>query len=407
MALEGQIALWIIGHLPDSKLNAAGIGLVMPIAIFIEAPVIDLLSTGTTLGRNSGNLRSLTRFTLILMGWVALAHCLVVFTPLYDIFAVRFLSAELDVARVAREALVWMPLWAACVGWRRFRQGLLIRAGQTRPMAWGTFIRILAMALSALIFSATGWLEGLAIVGASMMVAVATEALYIHYASQPIAATLGPSDQPAISIPGLFRFHLPLTGSTMLMLTTPIFLTRAINGSPEPVLALAAFTTANTIAWTLRSLTFALPEAVISLFEKDRQGPLFWFCTQVGLFLSLTIFAMHIFGLDERLFRDLFRAAPGVPERAALAFLVMSPLPFLNAVMAYLRGVLTAHHVTSPRLYALGFALVGLLIALPLGVRLGWHGVVTAGVGLIVAHILEASSLAWSLHRWQKRVALA
>ncbi|QYK53316.1 MAG: hypothetical protein KF824_00145 [Fimbriimonadaceae bacterium] len=404
MAFEGQIALWMIGQMPNSKLNAAGLGLIMPIAIFIESPVIDLLSTGTTLGTNRQRFAALTRFTLILMAWVTFAHCLIVYTPLYPIFAGQVLEAPANVAYAAWTGLAWMPIWSACVGWRRYLQGLMIRAGKTKPISWGTLVRILAMSGVGLGLYLTHLLSGLALIGAAMLAAVFAEALYIHIVSRQVVAALPdePEAEP-LSLSRLFKFHLPLTGSTVLMLTTPIFLTKAINQSADPVLSLAAWTTAGTLGWLFRTVTFALPEAVISLYQAGREKVILVFCTNIGLALTVAMVAMHLTGFDVIAFREFFKADPGIPERAAFALLIMAPLPLLNAVMGYYRGLLTSHHVTSARMIALAIAIAGILVSLPITISLKLGGIVVAGIALIVAHVLELSTLATCWNFWRKR----
>jgi len=404
MAFEGQIALWMIGQMPNSKLNAAGLGLIMPIAIFIESPVIDLLSTGTTLGTTKQRFASLTKFSLILMAWVTFAHCMIVYTPLYDIFARQILEAPADVAHAAWTGLAWMPIWSACVGWRRYLQGLMIRAGKTKPISWGTLVRIIAMVVVGLGVHVTGMLTGLALVGAAMLAAVFAEALYIHIVSRPIVAALPdePETEP-LSIGHLFKFHLPLTGSTFLMLTTPIFLTKAINQSADPVLSLAAWTTAGTLGWLFRTVTFALPEAVISLYQSGRERVMLIFCTNIGLALTVAMVALHVSGFDIVLFREFFKAEPGIPERGGIALLIMSPLPLLNAVMGYYRGILTSHHVTSARMIALAIAIAGILVCLPITISLKMSGIMVAGIAVIVAHLLELGTLATCWHFWRRR----
>ncbi|MFM9873288.1 MAG: hypothetical protein ACKVQS_07465 [Fimbriimonadaceae bacterium] len=433
MAWEGQLALWLIGQMPNTKVNQAGFLIIMGIAIFIESPVIDLLSTGTTLGTTKARFQTITRFTLILMAWVTVAHCAVVFSPAYNYVAQVLLDAPANVAQAAWYGLAWMPIWSAAVGWRRYRQGIMIRAGKTGPISWGTLIRMTVMFIVGYILFASKVMTGLGIIGVSFTAAVIAEAIYIHIASQPVLKNLPDANQnhesdtpflppgerlgegktksnfenqndlgkghfqPStqhLTIPQIFKFHLPLTASTILMLTTPFFLTRSLNEGTQPIIAMAAWQIASTVVWLFRASTFALPEAVISLYQVGREKLLLRFCTQVGFGISSLMLIFHFLNLDYFIFTQIYRAEPHVAERAALAFLWSAFIPALNSFMGYFRGLLTAHHITSARMIAIGFSLLSLGAALYFGLMLNPLSVVLAAAALTIAHVVELLTLA-------------
>jgi progressive ankylosis protein len=430
MAWEGQLALWLIGQMPNTKVNQAGFLIIMGIAIFIESPVIDLLSTGTTLGTTKARFHTLTKFTLILMAWVTFAHCAVIFSPAYTYVAEVLLDAPHNVAQSAWYGLAWMPIWSAAVGWRRYRQGIMIRAGKTGPISWGTLIRMSVMFIVGYCLFASKLMTGLGIIGVAFSAAVIAEAIYIHIVSQPVLkklphskleeevkSTILPSGEELteglsisnlsqvsegrvqsntqdLSIPQIFKFHLPLTASTLMMLTTPIFLTRALNEGDQPVIAMAAWQIASTVVWLFRAMTFALPEAVISLYQVGREKLLFRFCSQVGIGLTSIMLLCHFTGFDKFIFTQVYRAEPLVAERAAIAFLWTAFVPALNSWMAYYRGLLTSHHITSARMIAIGVAIVGLLIALTAGLQLNPLSVILAAAALTIAHVVELLTLA-------------
>lgn len=394
MALEGQIAMWLVGIMPETKISQAGLLIVMSLAIFIESPVIDLLSTSTTLGTSKRSYQALRKFALILMAWVTFAHCTVMFTPLYPLVSQRILGASPEVAGSAWYALALMPFWSACVGWRRFLQGIMIRAGVTRPISWGTLVRIIAMIGVGypLVFSP---MHPLAVIGIAMSAAVFAEAVYVHVVSRPVVRRLPSGDgdpEPALS--GLFKFHLPLTAATMLMLTAPLFVSRGLTSSSTPVLDMAAWQTASTVIWLFRTITFALPEALISVHRRGSEPVLLRYCLFVGGSLTVLMLIFHFTQLDILTFLGLFRSDPDVAERAALAMLVCAALPALNSVMSFYRAMLTKQHVTSARLLAIGTSLVSLLAALALGSALRMPGVVVAAFALTVAHVVEMITLA-------------
>ena len=46
-----------------------------------------------------------------------------------------------------RPGMQIMIFWSAAIAWRRFLQGAMIHFGHTRPIGWGTAVRLLARRL--------------------------------------------------------------------------------------------------------------------------------------------------------------------------------------------------------------------------------------------------------------------
>ena len=79
-----------------------------------------------------------------------------------------------------------MIVWSAAIGWRRFLQGILIRFGQTRKIAWGTAVRLVATGSSALSLALwSGW-PGVMIGATSVMTGVISESLFITLVTRPV-----------------------------------------------------------------------------------------------------------------------------------------------------------------------------------------------------------------------------
>src|SRR6185312_5359793 len=104
------------------------------------------------------------------------------------------------------------------------------------------------------------------------------------------------------------------------------------------------------------------------------------------LFMSLT-------GLDIRLFRGVMGASETVAMTAHAMFLASAAAPFLDAVQAYVRGVLTAHHLTVSRLVAVVAAAFFLMLVVVSGVMLHWTGPVMAGLAISSALTAELAAL--------------
>lgn len=396
MSIESPISIGLISRLPNPEVNTAAFLVLMGVALWIESPVIDLLATSTTLCRDRQSFAVLSRFALWLMVWCSVAHAAVSLTPLYDFVTTRLLSLPVEVSAALHRPLAIMIPWSACIGWRRYRQGILIRAAKTRLVGIGTAIRMSTMAVSGLALYSTGRLTGVEVAATSLICSVLAEALFVHAASKKPANDLA-ATAPAepLAFPRLLKFHLPLTATTMLTLATLPIVAAAVAKAHDPVLQLAAWQVTTTLVWMHRTIVFALPEAVIALFRGPESiTKLRSFCMGVGIASSGSLVLLWLTRAD-LLF---FKVALGASERAAsiahFAVGLCVAIPVVGALQSYARGMLTVHHNTMPRLAAVCAGMAVLFAALGLGLRLAWPGVALAAFAMTTALVAEWAVLA-------------
>lgn len=404
MALEGPIGMSVIGMAPDQLLNAAAYLVMMTLAFFFESPVIDLLSTSTTMGTSYARYRSLTKFAWLFVFWVTFTHGLVAFTPIYDWITVSLMRIQPDVAEAGRIPFMIMTPFSACVGWRRYLHGIMIRQGQTKPITVGTLCRVIAMALVG--FSVVTFTNFSGLMAAAMGItgAVFSEAVFIHIVSRKVIRELPRDGDGEISFRKLFAFHLPLTGSSMVMMVSPSLVTAALANSDSPIISMAAWQTAISVIWFFRAATYALPEAVMSLYSPGKIGEMiFRYCFSTGLILTGLMILIHFLQVDFLIFRKLYTAEPVIAKMAGLAFLACAFTPLVNAMASYVRGVLTSYHITWARLLAIGFGISSLLLFLNLLLRTRLEGVVVVGLSLTFSLAVEIIVQAISLRLWLKR----
>ncbi len=401
MGMEGPIAMSVISRLDQPKINTAAFWAMINLAIWIESPVIDLLSTSTTLVRGRMSLKSVTAFCLWLNLWVTLAHAVIILSPLYDVISTRVLNLEGAVSHAARPALIVMTPWSALIGWRRFRQGILIRAGETRIIGFGTALRVCVLSGTSFAL-AFGFREaGVTAMAGALVAAVLAECVFIHFTSNRIMRdrmwkVADTSDHP-ISMGQLFKFHLPLTATTMVKLTTGLIIGAGLARTFLGTSAIASFQVAGVVVFLFRALGFCLPEVVISLYRDKSDRPILRrFCLQVGLFASGVLALLALTGLDQLLFANVFGTKAELVPLAHLMMVAMIVAPFLDSVQAYVRGVLTAHRLTLSRMAAVGFSTACLIGTVTLSVSQKWSAPVLAGLGMGVSLLAEFGILAWS-----------
>lgn len=404
MAAEAPICLAVISRSPAGDVKAAAFQVVMAIAIFIEAPVIDLLSTSTTLCRTRSNFEVLRKFVLWLILWVTIVHAVVVFTPIYGVVTQGLLNLKPEVAEAARQPLQILALWSAAIGWRRWLQGLLIRAGETKAISIGTLLRVITVGIIAFGLHFGFNVDGPAAAAIGLMASVAVESAFVHWISRETVrkGVLSVEEGDHLSMADLARFHFPLTASTSVTLMTGPLLSWALAVSPNPVPNAAAYSLASSLIWLFRTATFALPEVVIALSSERASRPILWrFCLKVGGTLTLVMVVFWAFGLDEKWISGILGAKPELIPLAKMAFLLSLAFPILGAAASALRGFLTAARNTKSRLWAIGAYILTMGVFLLGGVSVGLPGIVTVCLALLAAQAAELASLAISWRRVQ------
>lgn len=393
MAIESPISIGVLSRLPQPELSTAAFFIMMALALWIESPVIDLLSTSTTLAKSPGDFRVIRRFVAWLLLLVTSVHLLVAFTPLFGWITTRGMGVPDHVSMAALPGFKIMALWSACIGWRRFLQGVLIRFGETKRVGFGTAVRMTSMAAAAAVLYFTSDLRGIEIAAISLMVAVAAESLYIHLAAAPVVRErfeFVEGEESALTMKQLVRFHAPLTATTAVMMFGSPVVAWALARAQNSVLVLAGWQVAVTLIWLCRTIVFALPEVVITLYNDEQSATkLRRFCLLIGLATSGTLLFLAVTRLDVTFFVKVLDASPEIAEVAHIAFFAAAGMPLIGAMQSYVRGMLTAHHMTMQRFTAVIVAMASLALGLALTVVFGFAGVVSASIALTVSMIAE------------------
>ncbi len=399
MGLEGPIIVKMIasvGNADEKAVWLAAFNALLAISLVIESPVIDLLSTSTTLCRGRTTFAALSKFSLQLMGLCTVVHALVVFTPIYG-----WITGHYDPA--VREALhvplmVMLP-WSAAIGWRRFKQGILIRSGRTRMIGFGTGVRVLTLVAVSFGLAQTSQLTGVMIAAIALASSVFTESLFVHFAAAEAVGKLERGDAP-LEPRKLVSFHTPLTITTAMVLGSNFMITQSLAASADHMVSHAAYQVALAFMWLHRAVVFALPEVVITLYDRVSARPLLHrFSAMVSLSMTGLMLFWGLTGLDYQFFRNVLGQEEGVARAAHWAFLGSSLLPAINGAQAYVRGVLTAGHFTKPRMTAMGVGLTVMAATLALGLALKSSGILMGALAPTLAFAAELAVLVWALRK--------
>ena len=401
MTAEGPVVAAAINRLPGEVVMLAAMGIVTSLSVTIESPIINILATSTALVRDYASYRLVRRFTLHWCLVLTIVAILVAYTPLFDLIVRGLLDVPDEVARWVRPGMQIMIFWTAAIGWRRFQQGIMIRYKQTRKVAYGTMVRLLASGGSVLLLATQSSLPGVVIGSLSLMAGVLAEAAYATLAVRPLVrAHLTPDSPPAESAPltynALFWFHLPLAATSVLILLMQPMVTSSLARLERPTQSLAAWPVLFQILLMARAAAFALPEVIIALHrDATTFAPLRRFSLLLtvastivmGVFVFTPLADWYIFRVQD------MTAAVGELALSALALFLF--FPALTVITSWLRGLLIHGRYTRFVNAGMFFNLAITTVVLVVGVAARWPGLPTAALALNLAALGEVTFLLW------------
>lgn len=404
MGIEMPMVAAVLSRLenPEVQLAAFG-GVVFPIALLIESPVIMLLAASTRLSDSLLNFRYLRTFSRVMGISLTALHGLVAFTPLFDLLVVPILDPPEAVIEPARFGFQCMLPFTWAVAERRFHQGLLIRFGRQNQVGIGSVIRVLCTSAVLLALPAIfgpEQLDGAMIAGLAISAGVVVEAIYAGI----IAGTVvrGPLqnaglDAPRLNFSTTLYFYIPLALTSMMSLASQPIGSAGMNRMPLPLESLAIWPAVGGLSFLLRSSGVAFTEvAVRHAGEPGGRKPLLQFAIIAGLALSMITILFAVYPLSGTWYRDIEGLPEEVLELARNATWAMAPLPLLTFLASYWQGVLVDAHRTRPVSEGVGVGLAAIsLVLIVLAVIDLMPGVVGASLALTIGAAAQCGWLAY------------
>ena len=393
MGLELPLVAIILSRFPHPEIHLAAFGgVVFPLSLMIEAPIIMILSASTALCKDGQAYVLLRNFIWGLGGALTVLHLLVAFTPLYDWLVVGLLGVPAPIVEPARVGLQIMTPWTLSIGLRRFLQGIVIRTGQTRLIGVGTLVR-LCLSGSLLLFglwSLSG--SGIVVATTAMATGVIVEAGLIYGFARPAIREV--RNQPRISdlsLKMLVSFYVPLAVTPLMTLATLPMISAALSRMPLALESLAVWPVLSGLTFVFRSVGFALQEVVIALScKREMIRPLQCFagglagCT-TGLLLCVALTPLATFW-----FETIAALKPQLSQMALNGLWIALWLPMFSPWDSFFNGILVQRGLTKCVTQAVMLYVVGSLTVLFLGILYGgWTGLYVGLLAMIFGLILQ------------------
>ena len=222
MAAELPALSAVVARLPNPSINLAAYGgVVFPLALIIESPILMLLSASTALSKDWASYRKIWRFMMVTSAVMTGLHVLMVFTPLYYVVVRGILGVPEVIVEPARVGLMIMTPWTWAIVYRRYHQGVLIRFGHSKAVGAGTVMRLSANGLVLLIGYSLGTVSGIVVATSAVIAGVISEAVYVGLAVRPVLrddVKPAPPVVPPLVWRAFFAFYIPLALTSFISL---------------------------------------------------------------------------------------------------------------------------------------------------------------------------------------------
>jgi hypothetical protein len=120
MATELPIVSAVIARLPNAEINLAAYGgIVFPVALIVESPIIMLLAASTALSKDWDSYAKMRRWMMRTSAALTALHLLIAFTPLYDFVVEKLIGAPAEIVEAGRIGLMIMTPWTWAIAYRR------------------------------------------------------------------------------------------------------------------------------------------------------------------------------------------------------------------------------------------------------------------------------------------------
>jgi len=383
----------IVARLADPKIHlAAWGGIVWPLALVIESPIIMLLSASTALSKDWDSYRKLGRFMMGAGALLTGLHILIAVTPLYCIVVVEWIGAPAEIVEPARLGLVVMTPWTWAIAYRRFNQGVLIRFGHSRAVGLGTLIRLSSDALVLAIGYLVGTIPGIVVACSAIATGVVSEAIYAGLRVRPVLRwqlKLSAPVEQTLTLRSFLDFYSPLAMTALLNMLVQPLISAALSRMPAALDSLAVWSVVSGFVFLLRSLGYAYNEVVIALLDEPQAaGNLRRFAALLAVLATASLLVIAATPLAAFWFGQVSALSVRLTTMARTGLWIALPIPCLDALQSWYRGAIVHSRRTRGITEAVAiFLLVDgaiLWIGVVSGQMMGLYvGLVAFGLGML------------------------
>ncbi len=408
MGLELPTLSAFVARLPNPTINLAAYGgIVFPIALIIESPIIMLLAASTALSKDTASYQLIRRFMMVTAAGLTSLHIVIAFTPLYYFVAESLLGAPQEIVEPGRIGLMIMTPWTWSIAYRRFNQGVLIRYKHSKKVGIGTVVRLSADLIVLLAGYYIGTIQGIIVATCAVAAGVISEAVYSGIVVRPVIQKqlrAMPAVKPPLTLINFLRFYFPLVLTSLLNLLVLPLGSAALSRMPVNLTSLAVWPVLSGLTFMFRSLGVAYNEVVVALLEEPLSTQnLRRFSIILTAFTSSLILITALTPLSQMWFHLISGLEPQLADMAVIGLMIAIPTAGFAVLQSWFQGLILYGGRTRGITEAVVIFLVSCSILLWIGVTRGLvPGLYWGMAALTVAMFLQTLWL-WFRSRLAER----
>jgi len=368
MSLEGPSLSAVMARMADPEINLAAYGgVVYPLVLIIESPVVMLLAASTALSKDWNSYKRLREYMMISGALMTVVHILLAVTPAYYWYVGTVIGVPDEIVEPARIGLLLLCPWTWAIGYRRLQQGVLIRNGYSSAVGVGTVIRLLTDILLLAVGYLINLFPGIVVATIAQAAGVISEAVYSRLRVKTVLETRIKQEPPGegLSWRDFAAFYIPLALTSLLSLVWQQIGSAALSRLPLVISSLAVWPVINGLIFMLRSFGFAYNEVVVALLGTHGSTRNL---RKFTLYLTLSVTVLHVIiaatPLSRIWFEKVTALAPDLAELAETGLWLVLPLTVMSVLTSWYQGAIVYCKKTSaiPESYVVFLGLMSLLL---------------------------------------------
>lgn len=409
MAMEQPAIAAVMARLPRPEPNLAAFGISFSFALFVEGPVIMLLTAGTALPEDKQSYDRLLQFTHVLVVGLTALHLIIAAPPVYRLLVEVVIGAPPGIIEQSREAFLLLTPWSGLIAYRRLWQGVLIKYDRTAVVPVTIAARLVVTTGILLIGLVLGRYEGAYVGAVALSCGVFTAAVVAYgFVRSTIRRHLSeptPEADP-LTWSDLLEFYVPLALTPLIMLAARPLLSIGLARARDPLASLAVWPVVMSFLFVGRSIAVSYQEAVVALLD-DRQS--FAALQRFTMGLALVLGGLFAVAAVTPIARVWYADVSGLSQRltdfSLMPTVVLALVPGLAALISWQRGLLIHVKRTRPITESVALNVVVLLVVMGVLMRAApLPGATLAAIALALSVFAEWAYLWWRSRRAGRRV---
>lgn len=350
MGIESPTLTAFVARMAMPEINLAAWGsIIYPISLAVEGPIIMLLAASTALATDKKAYGKLFNYMIVMSLVLTTIHVLIAFTPLFYVVVSGLLNVPEPLLEPGRIGLQIMTPWTFMIAWRRLNQGVMIKYGNSRAVAYGTVIRLVTLvSILFLGITYTDW-SGAKVGSVAVAISVSMEALFAHFTVQNILNKILPpsSEAKPITLNSFTHFYLPLAMTPLMTLLIHPAGAAGMSRMPDTLASLASWPVVYGLIFLTRGLGFAFNEVVVSMAGRPSgKIQLQRFARMLALATMAILAVVALTPLGEIWFSRISGLSSELTHLSSVTVMFAILMPGYQVYQSWYGGMLVHHHKT-------------------------------------------------------------